>query len=212
MSKIDDGNKLEIRLLDASEKQLLQQVVTIHLETFQGFFLTFMGRGFLTQMYRSYCKHNDSGLYVAFQNERPIGFLAFSANLSGLYKYMIKTRLFPFAWYSIGAFFRKPKIFMRLLRAFLKPSESKRAEKYVELASIGVAPEAKEQGIGSELISRLVEDTDFDRYAYITLETDAEDNEIANRFYFKNGFSLARTYFTAEGRKMNEYRKQSSTI
>ena len=206
MSKIDDGNKLEIRLLDASEKQLLQQVVTIHLETFQGFFLTFMGRGFLTQMYRSYCKHNDSGLYVAFQNERPVGFLAFSANLSGLYKYMIKTRLFPFAWYSIGAFFRKPKIFMRLLRAFLKPSESKRAEKYVELASIGVAPEAKEQGIGSELISRLVEDTDFDRYAYITLETDASNNDGAIHFYEKNGFLRERMYETDEGRKMIEYR------
>ena len=206
MSKIDDGNKLEIRLLDVSEKQLLQQVVTIHLETFQGFFLTFMGRGFLTQMYRSYCKHNDSGLYVAFQNERPIGFLAFSANLSGLYKYMIKTRLFPFAWYSIGAFFRKPKIFMRLLRAFLKPSESKRAEKYVELASIGVAPEAKEQGIGSELISRLVEDTDFDRYAYITLETDASNNDGAIHFYEKNGFLRERMYETDEGRKMIEYR------
>ena len=204
---VDEGKELKIRLLDASEKQLLQQVVSIHLETFQGFFLTFMGRGFLTQMYRSYCKHNDSGLYVAFQNERPVGFLAFSANLSGLYKYMIKTRLFPFAWYGIGAFFRKPKIFIRLLRAFLKPNESKRAEKYVELASIGVAPEAKERGIGSELISRLVADTDFDDYAYITLETDAEDNEIANRFYIKNGFSLVRTYITAEGRKMNEYRR-----
>lgn len=204
---VDEGNELKIRLLDASEKQLLQQVVSIHLETFQGFFLTFMGRGFLTQMYRSYCKYNDSGLYVAFQNERPVGFLAFSANLSGLYKYMIKTRLFPFAWYGIGAFFRKPKIFIRLLRAFLKPNESKRAEKYVELASIGVAPEAKERGIGSELISRLVADTDFDDYAYITLETDAEDNEIANRFYLKNGFSLVRTYITAEGRKMNEYRR-----
>ena len=204
---VDEGNELKIRLLDASEKQLLQQVVSIHLETFQGFFLTFMGRGFLTQMYRSYCKHNDSGLYVAFQNERPVGFLAFSANLSGLYKYMIKTRLFPFAWYSIGAFFRKPKIFFRLLRAFLKPSESKRAEKYVELASIGVAPEAKEQGVGTELISRLVADTDFDYYAYIALETDAEDNKIANRFYLKNGFSLVRVYITAEGRKMNEYRR-----
>ena len=203
---VDEGNELKIRLLDASEKQLLQQVVSIHLETFQGFFLTFMGRGFLTQMYRSYCKHNDSGLYVAFQNERPVGFLAFSANLSGLYKYMIKTRLFPFAWYSIGAFFRKPKIFMRLLRAFLKPSESKRAEKYVELASIGVAPEAKEQGIGSELISRLVEDTDFDRYAYITLETDASNNDGAIHFYEKNGFLRERMYETDEGRKMIEYR------
>ena len=203
---VDECNKLEIRLLDASEKQLLRQVVSIHLETFQGFFLTFMGRGFLTQMYRSYCKHNDSGLYVAFQNERPVGFLAFSANLSGLYKYMIKTRLFPFAWYSIGAFFRKPSVFMRLVRAFLKPSEAKRDEKYVELASIGVDPNFKSQGVGSHLIEALKSMIDFNEYAYITLETDAVDNDGANRFYQKNGFVKVREFETNEGRKMFEYR------
>ena len=47
---------------------------------------------------------------------------------------------------------------------------------------------------------------DFAKYAYITLETDAVDNEEVNRFYQKNGFTLARTYETREGRKMNEYR------
>ena len=106
----------------------------------------------------------------------------------------------------MGAFLRKPAVFVKLLRAFLKPSESKRDEVYMELASIGVNPDMKSQGIGSLLIDALKRSTDWNKYAYITLETDAINNEGANQFYLKNGFVLEREYETYEGRKMNEYR------
>ena len=133
---------MQIRKVKNTEKNTINDIVSIHLNTFTGFFLTFMGRGFLNLMYRSYAEYKDSGILVAFEEEKPVGFLAYSGDLSGLYKYMIRKRLIPFAWYSLGAFFRKPKVFMRLVRAFLKPGESKREEKYVELASIGTRPEA----------------------------------------------------------------------
>lgn len=95
---------------------------------------------------------------------------------------------------------------MRLVRAFLKPSESKREEKYVELASIGVAPNVKSKGIGSQLIDALKAQVDFEKYVYITLETDAVNNDEANHFYKKNGFVIEREFETNEGRKMYEYR------
>lgn len=197
---------MQIRNISNSEKETINDIVSIHLDTFQGFFLTFMGRGFLKLMYRSYVEYNDSGILVAFENEKPIGFLAYSGDLSGLYKYMIKKRLIPFAWYSLGAFFRKPTVFIRLVRAFLKPGEAKRNEKYVELASIGVAPYVKSKGVGSQLIEALKSMIDFNEYAYITLETDAVNNDGANRFYLKNGFVRVREFETNEGRKMFEYR------
>lgn len=197
---------MEIRKIDPKEKAIIKEVVQIHLDTFKGFFLTFMGRGFLTLLYKSYCQYKESGLFVAFENDEPIGFLAYSGDYSGLYKYMIKKKLLPFAWYSLGAFFRKPKVFVRLLRAFKKSDDVKRKEKYIELASIGVKPDFKSKGVGSLLISKLIEETNFDIYSYISLETDSKDNELANRFYKKNGFDLVRTYETKERRKMNEYR------
>lgn len=197
---------MEIKIASAKEKDVIKKVVAIHIKTFNGFFLTFMGKGFLRQMYSSYAQYNDAGLLVAYEDDTPVGFLAYSSDMSGLYKYMIKRKLIPFAWYSLCAFFRKPMVFMRLLRAFLKPSEAKRNEKYVELASIGVSPECKSKGVGSALISELRRITDFNMYRYITLETDAVNNEIANNFYKKNGFELYREYKTREGRKMNEYR------
>jgi len=195
-----------IRDVSDTEKDILNSIVSIHLSTFKGFFLTFMGGGFLKLMYRSYVEYNNSGVLVAFENDKPVGFLAYTGDLSKLYKYMIKKRLIPFAWYSIGAFLRKPAVFMRLVRALLKPGEAKREEKYVELASVGVAPEIVSKGVGSKLIDALKEKVDFTEYEYITLETDAENNDGANHFYKKNGFVAEREFETNEGRKMFEYR------
>ena len=195
-----------IREVKSNEKELINEIVTIHLNTFTGFFLTFMGRGFLKQMYQSYCDHDESGLLVAEEDGKALGFLAFSSNFSGLYKFMIKTRLIQFGWYSIGAFFRRPSAFMHIISAFLKPEEAKREEKYVELSSIGVDPNVKSKGIGSKLIDALKDNVDFNKFAYINLETDAVDNEGAIHFYEKNGFVRERMIETDEGRKMYEYR------
>ena len=195
-----------IREVKPEEKKLIDEIVIIHLNTFTGFFLTFMGRGFLRQMYQSYCDHDESGLLVAEEDGNALGFLAFSSNFSGLYKFMIKTRLIQFGWYSIGAFFRRPSAFMHIISAFLKPGEAKREEKYVELSSIGVDPNVKSKGIGSKLIDALKDKVDFKKYAYINLETDAVDNEGAIHFYEKNGFVRERMFETDEGRKMYEYK------
>lgn len=197
---------INIREVKYDEKKLINDIVTIHLNTFTGFFLTFMGRGFLNQMYTSYCDYEEAGLLVAEEDGKAIGFLAYSSNFSGLYKFMIKTRLIQFGWYSIGAFFRRPSAFMHIISAFLKPGEAKREEKYVELSSIGVDPNIKSKGVGSLLIDSLKHIVDFTKFAYINLETDAIDNEGAIHFYEKNGFVRERMFETDEGRKMYEYR------
>lgn len=187
-------------------KKELENVVNIHMETFSGFFLTFLGKGFLKQMYKGFIAHENSGLIVAKNEKGIVGILAYSEDLSAFYKYLIKTRVIPFAWYSLGAAIRRPSAMVRLVRAFFKPGEVKREEKYVELSSIGVDPAVKGQHIGSRMIDKLKDMFDDNKFAYINLETDAVNNEGANIFYMKNGFVLYRTFETPEGRKMNEYR------
>lgn len=186
----------------------IEKIVDIHLKTFQGFFLTFLGRGFLKQLYKGFIDHENSETIACFKGEELVGFLAFSYDISAFYKYLIKKKLIFFAYYSMLAFFRKPKVLFRLLRAFTYSDGSKREEKYIELSSIGVSPEYKNLGIGSILIDEL---KSFALSAksnaeYIKLETDAEDNDGANAFYLKNKFVLNNAYTTREGRKMNEYR------
>ncbi|MBU5304843.1 GNAT family N-acetyltransferase [Eubacterium callanderi] len=197
---------MEIMENPVLSKKELDDVVKIHMDTFTGFFLTFLGKGFLRQMYKGFLAHENSGLIVAKNKNAVVGVLAYSEDLSTFYKYLIKTRLIPFAWYSLGAAIRKPSAMVRLIRAFLKPGETKREEKYVELSSIGVSPETKGQHIGTKMIDKLKEMFDADKFAYINLETDAVNNEGTNAFYIKNDFMLSRTFETLEGRKMNEYR------
>jgi ribosomal protein S18 acetylase RimI-like enzyme len=184
----------------------VDQIVDIHMQTFQGFLLTFLGKGFLRQLYSGFILHEQSNIIVAQKGDQILGFLAYSENMSGFYKWLIKKKLIRFAWYSLCASVRNPRYVVRLLRAFTKPSESKRQEQYIELASIGVRPECKNQKIGSRLIEELKKQFDKNQFAYITLETDAEGNDAVNRFYTKNGFWLKKRYITREGREMNEYR------
>ena len=69
---------MEILANPVLSKEELDGVVKIHMETFAGFFLTFLGKGFLKQMYKGYSAHENSGLIVA-KNERGIvGVLAYS--------------------------------------------------------------------------------------------------------------------------------------
>lgn len=198
---------IDVKPISEKEKAKIKRVTDIHMKTFEGFFLTFMGKGFLNIMYKAYVKHDLSNLVCATDERgNVLGFMAYSKDVSALYKYMIKHSLIAFAWYSLGAFLRKPKVFMRLIRAFLKPSQTKREEKYINLSSIGVSPEAKNKGVGSKLIDWLKQEEQFSGCEYISLETDAKDNESANSFYVKNKFSLERIYATKENRLMNEYR------
>ena len=197
---------MEVKKVNAGEKGLIREVVEIHIKAFQGFFLTFLGKGFLKTMYTCYTEYQDADLLIAVEEGKVLGFVAYSVDMSAFYKYMIKHKLFSFAWFSFLAFLRKPAVFLRLIRAFLRPSDSKREEKYVELASISVDPDAQGTGVGSKLINAVKKATDFQIYSYITLETDAVDNESANQFYQKNGFVLYQTFTRTDKRIMNEYR------
>lgn len=195
-----------MKITDAN-KEHVPAIVDIHMKTFTGFFLTFLGRGFLKCLYEGFILHEFSNLIIAVnENNKVIGFAAYSEDLSALYKYLIKKKLFIFAWFGLCAFVRKPPVIMRLFRAFSYSEKSKRNEKYAELSSIGVLPDAKQHGVGTAMISEIKNRVDYNKFAYLKLETDADNNDGVNRFYTNNGFELYCSYVTKEGRKMNEYR------
>lgn len=195
-----------MKIYDVQDYKYVKEIVEIHMNTFVGFFLTFLGRGFLRTLYKGFIEHPQSGIIIALENDKLIGFCAFSENLSGFYNYLVRKKLLQFAGYAMMAVVKKPKVLFRLLRAFNYSNESKREESYMELSSIGVSPEDKNRGIGSKMIRYLYDISDKNRFKYIKLETDKDDNEGANYFYLKNGFVLDHSFRTPEGRNMNEYR------
>jgi ribosomal protein S18 acetylase RimI-like enzyme len=195
-----------IKIEVTQDLNYLNDIVDIHMRTFTGFFLTFLGKGFLKTLYWGFLNHPKSGVIIALENNKPIGFCAYSEDLSDFYNYLIRKKLFHFAWYAAGAFLKKPKSIFRLLNAFKYSNESKRKDAYIELSSIGVLPSSKNAGVGSKLINALVKTANSEKFKYIKLETDRDNNIVANNFYTKNGFVLNQSFETPEGRGMNEYR------
>jgi ribosomal protein S18 acetylase RimI-like enzyme len=181
------------------------QVVAIHHSSFPGFFLTFLGKGFLKYLYKGFILHPGSGVIVAKEDSHIIGFLAYSTELSKFYSFILKRYFFPFAWYGFLGAIRSPKSILRIIRALTYPSATKTDEKYIEISSIAVDPTVQTKGIGSGLIIKLVDMFKDSELQEIRLETDAENNDAVNAFYQKNGFRIENVSQSPEGRKMNHY-------
>ncbi len=197
---------LKIEELQTTNSDYVKDIAELHAKAFPRFFLTQMGKGFLYELYRGYMEDINSGIIIAKDDNYLIGFIAYSKDYPKFFKRLIRKRLINFALYSLLALLRNPIIIKRLLRAFKKSEDVVKGESYVELASICVDPNAQCSGVGSKLIDHLKDKVDFQKYAYINLETDSEGNDSVNRFYIKNGFKLEKQFITPEGRKMNEYR------
>ncbi|MDC7230360.1 MAG: GNAT family N-acetyltransferase [Sphaerochaetaceae bacterium] len=196
-----------MEIINTTNTRDIREVVKIHLTSFPGFFLTFLGRGFLRYLYKGFILHPNSGILIAKDEMRIIGFLAYSTDLSGFYSFLIKRYFFPFAWYGFLGGLRSPKSLVRIIRALKYPSEAKTDEKYVEISSIAVAPTVQTKGIGSGLINQICEMFRDSEFQVIRLETDADNNDDVNDFYQKNGFQVEKVSETPEGRRMNHYAK-----
>ena len=186
-------------------KTKIEQVVDVHLKSFSGFFLTFLGRRFLTLFYRGVIREPTGIALVYLENSKVVGFVVGMMNPSGFYARLLRRDWFRFGMASIPAVLKKPKSVFRLLRALSRPSTTPKDPKVAELSSIAVLPEYQGKGIGKSLVNAFIQEVKKRGGKFIYLTTDACNNETVNRFYQKIGFKLKRSFETPEKRKMNEY-------
>jgi ribosomal protein S18 acetylase RimI-like enzyme len=181
-------------------------VVDLHLRSFPGFFLSFLGRGFLRVLYASLLADSQGVALVATAGGAITGFVAGVENQSGFYRRLLRDRLWSFAFASAGAALRRPSILPRLVRALGKPAETEQASASACLMSIAVDPGAEGGGVGALLVRGFCDAIAGRGGEAVCLTTDRDGNERVNEFYRRLGFELARTFQTKEGRFMNEYR------
>jgi ribosomal protein S18 acetylase RimI-like enzyme len=180
-------------------------VVDIHMRSFPGFFLTFLGRSFLTELYEGIREDPEGLVLVADETDGPVGFVAGTLHQGGFYRRLLERRKWKFARAAAGALLRKPGIAGRLLRALNRPADADRAAASACLMSIAVAPAISRKGVGRELVEAFCRELGERGARNVSLTTDRDDNERVNEFYRRLGFRLARSYETPEGRPMNEY-------
>jgi ribosomal protein S18 acetylase RimI-like enzyme len=185
----------------------VEEVVALHLRTFPGFFLSFLGHGFLVLLYRSIRAAPEGVALVAVGATGVEGFAAGVTAQESFYGQLLRKQWWRFGLLAAGAAVRRPSAIPRLLRAVRRPSETGEAAAPAALLSIGVNPEAESRGIGSLLIEAFCSELAARGVAGVCLTTDRDDNAHAIRFYERNGFRVSNTFDTPEGRAMLEYAK-----
>lgn len=181
-------------------------VVSLHMQTFPGFFLTFLGPRFLALLYLSILEEPDGVAFVAVEGDGgPVGFVAGVTQQARFYSRLARRHLWSFGLAAAGAVMKKPSIVPRLARGLRRSGETVESSAAACLMSIGVSPKAQGTGAGRRLVNAFADELRLRSIDRFCLTTDRDGNEPVNAFYRSLGFSVARTFTTPEGRIMNEY-------
>jgi ribosomal protein S18 acetylase RimI-like enzyme len=183
----------------------IPQVVEIHLQSFPGFFLTFLGRDFLRLLYQSIYEDPKGILLAAVSDVGVEGFAAGVTNQVNFYQSLIARRKWRFAFSALRALIKRPGILFRLVRALHQPAEVNKASVEACLMSIAVRPESMGNGVGKRLVTGFCRDAFKRGVSELCLTTDRDNNDATNKFYLNLNFRISRSFITREGRAMNEY-------
>jgi ribosomal protein S18 acetylase RimI-like enzyme len=187
-------------------REHVKEVVDVHLASFPGFFLTFLGPRFLRLLYSGIVETPDHVALVAQSDAGPlVGFVAGVTRQSDFYARLAQRRRFAFAAAALRTAIRHPRTIPRLFRALGIARASQAAAAQALLMSIAVAPDMQHCGIGRRLLTSFLAAMKQKRVPAVSLTTGRDENEYVNGFYQQSGFQIARVYVTPEGRWMNEY-------
>lgn len=107
----------------------------------------------------------------------------------------------PFPWFAgqmLKLAFTRPGVLVQLAQSILSASDANTLQpEQIELTYIGVAPQARGQGLGKSILTAFVEAARAAGYASVALSVET-DNPAAIALYTKFGFTITQTF--AEGR------------
>lgn len=185
----------------------LPTIVKIHVAAFPGFFMTLLGPQFLTAYYRLAIEYPKS-LCLVLEEATIQGFVV-GFKTPSLFYQRLSTRKISFGFAALSYLVWRPSLWSQILsnsrRVSHAASQQGVDEKVLELASIGVNPEAGRRGFGKELVHHFLEHAAQYQVDKVVLTTDARENDAVNIFYQQLGFRIARVFETSGQRLMNEY-------
>lgn len=161
----------------------------LHINGISTGFISSLGLNFVTELYRAIAQDDNSFGYVVIEGDEVLAFVAFSANLGKLYKYVLKRKFFSFApkiaWRMLNiATFRK------VLANLFYPAKMKKMDlPDAELLAIVVAEAGRGKGLAGKLVEAGFDQCrkrGIDRVKVLV----AASNDPANKMYNKCGFKF----------------------
>ena len=172
-------------------------IVEIHLNAFEGFFLTSLGAEFLRFYYSCFVRSNETVTMIAEENGVIYGFC------KGFNSRLIKSNLIAFGLLSFKLLLIKPISLLRLVKNLSKKGENViDNEDYAELYSIGVCKSAQGKGVGKMLLLKSEQVMKEEGVTRVSLTTDFDNNEQAVGFYHSMGYETLYEFVTYPNRKM----------
>ena len=190
----------------------IPDIVTLHSVAFQGFFLTILGKKFLSLLYRDFISYNNSICLIAKNDSKEaIGFAIGTLTPNIFFKEIFKNQWYKFLIAALPALIKRPVfVFKKLASAIFYRGDMpsiQGSSKPLLLSSIAVTPESKNLGVGKSLLNRFLAVAQERGADCIYLTTDQSNNDHVNRFYLSHGFLVNDTLQKPGGRMMYRYVK-----
>jgi ribosomal protein S18 acetylase RimI-like enzyme len=165
------------------------QAAALHISGISTGFISSLGHDFVAALYEAIAEDRSSFGFVALENERVLGFVAFSTNLSGLYRHVILKKGFRFLL-LLGRKMFSARTARKICANVFYPHRMKRMRlPDAELLSIAVAPDGRGKGIAKSLIEAGFGECRRRNIAEVKVLV-AAANEPANNLYQRMGFQL----------------------
>jgi len=190
----------QIRFLHGNDVLCVAQ---LHINGIPTGFISSLGQEFVSALYEAIAEDKNSFGFVAIEDEKVLGFVAFSTNLPKLYKYVILKKGLKLS-FIIAKKMMSMQTVKKIWANLFYPQKMKEMDlPDAELLSIAIAPDGRGRGIAKQLI-----DTGFEECRKRHIEKVkvlvAADNEAANKLYKKCGFEL-KTQINSHGVRSNVY-------
>jgi len=167
------------------------RIAELHIQGISTGFISSLGIDFVTALYEAIAQSKFSFGFVAEENNKILGFVAFATNINKLYKSVILKEGWRFAFLSAGKMFSLRRMKKVLQTLFYASRIKKKMDlPSAELLSIVVAEQAQGKGIGKQLLERGFRECakrDVDKVKVLV----GANNEPAIKLYLKFGFELA---------------------
>ncbi|MCX5633503.1 MAG: N-acetyltransferase [Phycisphaerae bacterium] len=190
-------------MIHSLQSKYAGKCAVLHIQGIPTGFISSLGQEFVAALYEAIAEDKNSFGFVAIEDDKVLGFVAFSINLSRLYKYVALKKGFKFIFVLA-----KRMLFSRVIKKIwdnlFYPSKMKKMNlPDAELLSIAIVPDGRGRGIAKQLVDAGFEECRKRRIEKVKVLV-AADNEAANKLYKKCGFEL-NTQINSHGVRSNVY-------
>lgn len=170
----------------------LISVSMIHTTLFKQTLTTRLGLDFVKKIYRTVYGDNNCKIFVAYEDERPLGFITATENFKETNENISKNISFRYKIALIPKFIFNPFLVVSFLVSAILHNQIKRylGQNAIYVMTIGVDIHSQKKGIGKKLMAKLISEYGSMKKR-VVVDTEA-NNKKAVAFYKSIGFKIER--------------------